>query len=406
MYTIIDIESNGAGYRKESVIEVAIYRYDGHEITDQFISLVNPDADITPFVQKLTRITPKMVKTAPKFHEIAKRIVEITEGTTLVGHNIEFDYRMLRQEFQRLGYEFKINTIDTIPLAKKLIPEAPSYSLAKLVKSLGIPLTDAHRASGDARATLELFKLLMIKDNSAEILQQHYEESNAQTYLNRVKEVTRDLPGARGIVYFQNAEGKILLSDYVDDINKFSKKIFNSKSKKHASIQESTEQIHYELVGNDLIAALILKSKGIRKSTSLPFGLSMKDGKFLIQKNNSTEEVPVLKFRSYTQGMKALNFIKSNNQFSDPEALLATLDLKNNDGLWLMPGRVLGEKAFVQVAKGRPVAFGFYDLYIQIQSRKHIDQLKIPVQTTATEILNDMKMLLLKREAEVVPIPD
>ena len=59
MYTIIDIESNGAGYRKESIIEVAIFRYDGHTITDQFISLVNPESDITPFVQKLTKITPK-----------------------------------------------------------------------------------------------------------------------------------------------------------------------------------------------------------------------------------------------------------------------------------------------------------------------------------------------------------
>ena len=48
MYTIIDIESNGAGYRKESIIEVAIFRYDGHTITDQFISLVNPESDITP----------------------------------------------------------------------------------------------------------------------------------------------------------------------------------------------------------------------------------------------------------------------------------------------------------------------------------------------------------------------
>ena len=64
----------------------------------------------------------KMVKSAPKFHEIAKRIIEITEGTTLVGHNIDFDYRMLQQSFKRLGYDFKINTLDTIPLAKKLIP--------------------------------------------------------------------------------------------------------------------------------------------------------------------------------------------------------------------------------------------------------------------------------------------
>ena len=118
MYSVIDIESNGAGFRKESIIEIAVFKYDGHQIVDQFISLVNPDAPITPFVQKLTNITPKMVLTAPKFHEIARRVVEITQNTTLVGHNIEFDYRMLRQEFRRLGYEFKINTLDTIPLAK------------------------------------------------------------------------------------------------------------------------------------------------------------------------------------------------------------------------------------------------------------------------------------------------
>ena len=122
MYSVIDIESNGAGFRKESIIEIAVYKYDGHEIVDQFMSLVNPDSDITPFVQKLTGITPKMVRTAPRFHEIAKRVVEMTAGTTLVGHNIEFDYRMLRQEFKRLGYDYRINTLDTIPLAKKLIP--------------------------------------------------------------------------------------------------------------------------------------------------------------------------------------------------------------------------------------------------------------------------------------------
>ena len=92
------------------------YKYDGHEIVDQFISLINPENEITPFVQKLTKISPKMVKTAPKFHEIAKRVVELTEGTTLVGHNIDFVYRMLRKEFKRLGYDFKINTLDTSPL--------------------------------------------------------------------------------------------------------------------------------------------------------------------------------------------------------------------------------------------------------------------------------------------------
>ena len=72
LYTIIDIEGNGAPYRKESIIEIAIFRYDGHIITDQFISLVNPESEISPFVQKLTGITQKMVKTAQNFMKSRK----------------------------------------------------------------------------------------------------------------------------------------------------------------------------------------------------------------------------------------------------------------------------------------------------------------------------------------------
>ena len=107
MYSVIDIESNGAGFREECIIELAIFVYDGHEVVDQFITLINPEAEITQYVQKLTGITPKMVKRAPKFHEIAKRVIEMTENTTLVGHNVEFDYRMLRQSFRRLGFDFQ-----------------------------------------------------------------------------------------------------------------------------------------------------------------------------------------------------------------------------------------------------------------------------------------------------------
>jgi len=231
MYSVVDIESNGGPFRQENIIEIAIYRYDGHEIVDQFISLVNPESEISSFVQKLTGITTNMVKTAPKFQEIAKRIVEITQGSTLVGHNIEFDYRMLRQSFKRLGYDFEINTLDTIPLAKKLIPDEKSYSLSKLCKSIGIPLTEAHRASGDARATLDLFKLLVIKDKDFEIIQSQFEESKASNYINKIKELTEDLPAEKGILYFQNAEGKIIFYDLVDDLYKTAKKIFNSSSK-------------------------------------------------------------------------------------------------------------------------------------------------------------------------------
>ncbi|WP_294287149.1 3'-5' exonuclease [uncultured Chryseobacterium sp.] len=406
MYSIIDIESNGAGYRKECIIDIAVYRYDGQKIVDQFISLVNPESDITPFVQKLTNITPKMVKTAPKFHEIARRIVEITANTTLVGHNIDFDYRMLRQSFQRLGYDFKINTLDTIPLAKKLIPDEVSYSLGKLVKSLGIPLTNHHRADGDARATLELFKLLISKDTENEIIQKHHEEKNAKTYINKIKVLTQDLPNEKGFVYFQNKEGKIIFSDYVQDINKFSKKVFNSKSKRWESVQQEVEQINYELTGTDIIAKLILNSKGIKKKETLPFGLYHRNGKYVVEKNKlNRQEKPILKFRSFTQGSKAVQFIGKFGEYEDIDVFKRKIDFKKRNELWLGQGRKLGEKLFLIIENGKVVSYGFYELFTQIQTLSKLMKLKIDLLYQSSDLVNELQLALLRGDFETLPLP-
>lgn len=406
MYSIIDIEGNGAPFRKESIIEIAVYKYDGHKIIDQFISLVNPESEITPFVQKLTKIYPKMVKTAPKFHEIAKRVVEITEHTTLVGHNIDFDYRMLRQEFKRLGYEFKINTIDTIPLAKKLIPTAESYNLGKLVKSLGIPLVDQHRASGDARATLELFKLLMFKDKDSEIIQQHHDEVNAKSYLNKIRDLTQDLPAEKGIVYFQDKNGKIILFDFVEDLNKYSKGVFYSKSKRFIDIQENVEQIHYELTGNDILAKLMMNSKGFTKQETFQFGLFHKNSKYFVDKiNNQKKDQPFLKFKSFTQGIKAVSYIEANENLKNLENLKQLLTINKADELWLSTGRVLGEKSFLQFEKGELTSYGFYEFFTQIASLKKLSSLKINIDFPTDNIENDLKLGLLRGDFEKTPIP-
>lgn len=406
MYSIIDIESNGAGFRKECIIDIAIYRYDGHKIVDQFISLVNPESDITPFVQKLTNITPNMVKTAPKFHELAKRVIEITENTTLVGHNIDFDYRMLRQSFQRLGYDFKINTLDTIPLAKKLIPDEVSYSLGKLVKSLGIPLVNAHRADGDARATLELFKLLISKDTENEIIQKQHDETNAKTYINKIKLLTQDLPGEKGFVYFQNESGKIIFSDYVQDINRFSKKLFNSKSKKFIEIQKNVEQINFELTGTDIIAKLILNSKNIKKRDMLPFGLYFRNNKYIVEKNMlNKQEKPILKFRSFTQGSKAVQFISKIEEFADVEVFKKKIDFKKRNEMWLGAGRRLGEKLFLILENGKVVSYGFYELFTQIQTLSKIAKLKIDLPLSTSEMQNELQLALLRGDFETLPLP-
>lgn len=407
MYTVIDIESNGAPFRKESIIEIAIYRFDGHEITDQFISLVNPESDISSFVQKLTGITSKMVLTAPKFHEIAKRVVEITQDSILVGHNIDFDYRMLRQSFKRLGYEFKINTLDTIPLAKKLIPDEKSYSLSKLCKSIGIPLSEAHRASGDARATLDLFKLLMIKDQNNEIIQSQHEENHAKNYINKIQILTEDLPNERGILYFQNSEGKIIYSDVVEDLYKSAKKIFDSDKAKYKKLQDETEKISYELTGTDLIAKLMMQNKGIQKRQPLTFGLFYRRNKFILEKiKKEQEEKPLLRFKSFTQGLKAINYIKSKEELKDLIEFTQKINLKKRNEIWFSSGRTLGEKSFLVLEKGKLIGFGFYELYHQIQSLDKIKKLMLPVPRFTQDLQNDLQLALLRNEYEVSTLPE
>jgi len=199
LYAILDIETTGGKFNEEGITEIAIYKYDGHEVVDQFISLINPERDIQPFVVNLTGINSNMLRNAPKFYEVAKRIVEITEGCILVAHNAQFDYRILSTEFRRLGFDYERPSLCTVELAKNLIPDQPSYSLGKLVRSLGIPVTDRHRASGDALATVKLFKMLLDKDSSKNIIQTSVTLNPKHQLEPRHIDIVKDLPSITGV---------------------------------------------------------------------------------------------------------------------------------------------------------------------------------------------------------------
>ena len=116
MYAILDIETTGGKYNEEGITEIAIYRFDGDQIVDQFISLVNPERPIQPFVINLTGINNEMLRHAPKFYEVAKRIIEITDGCIMVAHNALFDNRILTTEFDRLGYPYEKETLCTVEI--------------------------------------------------------------------------------------------------------------------------------------------------------------------------------------------------------------------------------------------------------------------------------------------------
>ena len=204
MYAILDIETTGGKFNEEGITEIAIHKFDGQKVVDKFISLVNPERDIQPFVVKLTGINSKMLRTAPKFYEVAKRIIEITEDTVIVAHNAQFDYRILRTEFRRLGYNFERKTLCTVDLSKLLLPDAESYSLGKLVRSLGIPVSDRHRANGDALATIKLFKLLLAKDSEKIIIKDTIRKETQGELSEKQLDIVRDLPNKTGVFYMHN----------------------------------------------------------------------------------------------------------------------------------------------------------------------------------------------------------
>ncbi|MGB5262475.1 MAG: 3'-5' exonuclease, partial [Lutimonas sp.] len=137
MYAIVDIETTGYGSK---ITEISVFLHDGKKVVDEFTTLVNPEANIPPFITNLTGISNAMVYNAPKFYEIAKKVEEITKDAIFVAHSVNFDYNIIQKEFKDLGFEFKRKKLCTVRLSRKLIPGLKSYSLGTLCSSQGIPI--------------------------------------------------------------------------------------------------------------------------------------------------------------------------------------------------------------------------------------------------------------------------
>lgn len=206
-----------------------------------------------------------MLKNSPKFYEVAKRIVEITEDCIIVAHNSSFDYRILKTEFKRLGFPFKRKTLCTVELSQMLIPDMESYSLGKLARALGIPVSDRHRANGDAMATVKLFKMLLNKDLEKVIIKDAIKIEQRSNIPTNLKDIIEELPSVTGVYYIHNEKGEII---YIGKSNNIKKRITqhftgtNSKSKK---IQRLVSAVTYEKTGSEL-AALLKESEEIKKN--------------------------------------------------------------------------------------------------------------------------------------------
>lgn len=271
MFAIIDLETTGLNPRDDRIIEIAILLFDGHKITDSFSTLINPEQNIYPFVSKLTGLYDVDLNDAPRFYEIARKIVQLTEKRILVAHNVRFDYAFLRREFLRLGYHFHRRQLCTERLSRKKFSGLSSYKLGSLCRKFAIPLPHAHRALHDAKATLKLFQQLQISD------QQPAGTFDWQAALKETilppgirREQIAVLPEKTGIYFFHDADGQLLYIGKSTNIRKRVMGHFSSdmKSQRLHNFKNQIHQIRYEITGSELVA-LLLESDLIKKEQPL-----------------------------------------------------------------------------------------------------------------------------------------
>jgi DNA polymerase III subunit epsilon len=431
LYAILDIETTGGQFNEEGITEIAIYKFDGHQIVDQFISLVNPEIPIQPFVVKLTGINNAMLRSAPKFHEVAKRIVEITTDCVLVAHNADFDYRILRTEFRRLGYDFNTKTLCTVELSKKLLPEQTSHSLGKLVRALGIPMADRHRASGDAMATVKLFKMLLDKDVEKEIITSLIKSEIQKGIAPKLLDIIGSLPSKTGVYYIHNEEGKIIFIGKSRNIKKRVNQHFTGITKSAKKIQAEVFTVTYEETGNELIA-LIKEAQEIKinkpiynrmaRKNHFPWAIySEKDSegylRLKLQKTDGRKK-EILSYVNASDGKNALFRITADYQLC--QKLTGLYETKTNcfhhtinecDGacvgkiptseynervqrfidkntfdnknmIIIDRGRNVNERSAILVENGVFKGYAFYDLNHQINNANILKNILIPMENS------------------------
>lgn len=417
-FVIVDVETTGGSPKQSKITELAMYKFDGVQIVDEFSSLINPEQEIPEFIVRLTGITNASVKNAPKFYELAKKVIEFCEGSVFVAHNVSFDYSMFRSEFKTLGFDFRKPHLCTVVASRHILPGYESYSLGKLTKKIGIQIVNRHRAGGDALATTKLFEILH-KKNKKILLSLIKEELNPKSiHPNLDMNDIDSLPSKTGIYKFYNEFNQIIyIGKSVNVKNRVEQHLRNKKSVKGLRMIEEIVRVEYEITGSDLIA-MLLESELIKKhqpkynrrlrKSKFPFGVFDElsgEGyiELSIKSVSKTEVFPLLHFTTKKEGLEYLRYIsqkhglcqklcglyesknacfqyevkkckgacigieKKEEYNSRIEAYIENLRYNGKSFMIMEKGRKRNEKSFVLIKEGLFQGYGYapYQFYTQ-----------------------------------------
>ncbi|MHC1703217.1 MAG: exonuclease domain-containing protein [Tenuifilaceae bacterium] len=412
MYTIIDIETTGGSPLNDKITEIAIYVHDGKKIIDEYTTLINPERAIPYYISQMTGITDDMVSDAPRFFEVARKIVELTEGNIFVAHNAPFDYRFIQSEFKQLGYSFDRDTLCTVRLSRKLIPGKASYSLGNLCNDLGIGIRDRHRAAGDALATVKLLELLLEVNNAGDQPIHNATIDRKGLHPDLHLDILTNIPEETGVYYMYDDRGVLIyIGKSVNIRQRVLQHLGTPKTNRASEMRSRIAEITYDVTGSELIA-LLLETQEIKQNKPVFNRLGRRSGNRLglfqsendqgylclnVKRMTSVEEIPIATFTNVDESKVFLErlmekfdlcqklcglYTSSGSCFhyeikqcsgacigeEDAEVYnqrainaIDSIGLSKKSFLLFDKGRNTNEKSVVKVVNGKLIGYGFFD---------------------------------------------
>lgn len=259
-FAITDIETTGSHASGNSIIEIAVIVWEDNEIVDEYQTLVNPGVRLPLYISTLTGINDKMLVHAPVFEDIADELLEVFRDCIFVAHNVSFDYSFIKASFEHVGLSWAPPKLDSIKMARKAFPGLRSYGLGNICQELNIRNEAAHRAMGDARATLTLFDKCMALLGPEAVMALTIEKNKAlflPAHLDR--ESFEALPTTTGVYHLLNKHNKPIYIGKAKNIKKRVYQHFSSapKSARMQAFMADICAVTFEETGTEILALLI-----------------------------------------------------------------------------------------------------------------------------------------------------
>jgi DNA polymerase III subunit epsilon len=265
-YVVFDLETTGASAGRGGITELGALKLLRGQVVDQFSTLVNPGRPIEPFVVRLTGITDRMVADAPGISEVMPRFEEFIEGTVLVGHNVHFDCSFVTAA--REGAPLPNPVLDTLRLARCLVPGLRRYRLSSLVSHFGVREKPNHRALSDAAATAGVFLRLLKLLRSAGVWS--VGEAAMLRRGGRIRpqkqHLAEGVPDTPGVYYFLDKHGTTLYVGKAKNLRARVRTYFNGGDGRHkvGRLVEEVAEVRTKETGSEL-RALILEAREIKR---------------------------------------------------------------------------------------------------------------------------------------------